>query len=146
MGGGMTKLNKKQRAELKQMFGGRCAYCGCELGEKWHADHVEPIIRGWKYVTIEKNGSLVQTTKPDGKICRPENNRADNLFPACVPCNIHKHSMSIEVFRKVLMGHVAMMNKTVGYSTYRHAKRFGLIKETEQPVIFFYETYGIEHP
>lgn len=26
-------------------LGGRCAYCGCELGEKWHADHVKPVIR-----------------------------------------------------------------------------------------------------
>ncbi|HCR5976064.1 TPA: HNH endonuclease, partial [Shigella flexneri] len=27
-------LTKKQRAELRMKFGGRCAYCGCELGEK----------------------------------------------------------------------------------------------------------------
>ncbi len=38
-------LTKKQRAELRMKFGGRCAYCGCELGEKWHADHVKPVIR-----------------------------------------------------------------------------------------------------
>ncbi|EOK5317386.1 HNH endonuclease, partial [Escherichia coli] len=24
-------LTKKQRAELRMKFGGRCAYCGCEL-------------------------------------------------------------------------------------------------------------------
>lgn len=38
-------LTKKQRAELRMKFGGLCAYCGCELGEKWHADHVKPVIR-----------------------------------------------------------------------------------------------------
>ena len=38
-------LTKKQRAELRMKFGGRCAYCGCELGDKWHADHVQPVIR-----------------------------------------------------------------------------------------------------
>lgn len=27
-------------------FGGRCAYCGCELPEKgWHADHVQAVLR-----------------------------------------------------------------------------------------------------
>lgn len=26
-------LTKKQRAELRMKFGGRCAYCGCELGD-----------------------------------------------------------------------------------------------------------------
>lgn len=39
-------LTKKQRAELRMKFGGRCAYCGCELPEKgWHADHVEAVRR-----------------------------------------------------------------------------------------------------
>lgn len=39
-------LTKKQRAELRMKFGGRCAYCGCELPEKgWHADHVEAVYR-----------------------------------------------------------------------------------------------------
>ena len=38
-------LTKKQRVELRMKFGGRCAYCGCELPEKgWHADHVEAEI------------------------------------------------------------------------------------------------------
>ncbi len=31
-------LTKKQREKLRMKFGGRCAYCGCELPEKgWHA-------------------------------------------------------------------------------------------------------------
>ncbi|EDE2175734.1 HNH endonuclease, partial [Salmonella enterica] len=25
----MTTITKKQRAELRMKFGGRCAYCGC---------------------------------------------------------------------------------------------------------------------
>lgn len=34
-------LTKKQREKLRMKFGGRCAYCGCELPEKgWHAGHV----------------------------------------------------------------------------------------------------------
>ena len=27
-------LTKKQREKLRMKFGGRCAYCGCELPEK----------------------------------------------------------------------------------------------------------------
>jgi len=42
----MAKLTKAQRAVLREKFGGRCAYCGCELPEKgWHADHLEPVMR-----------------------------------------------------------------------------------------------------
>lgn len=40
------KLSKKQREELRMKFGGRCAYCGCQLPEKgWHADHVKAVYR-----------------------------------------------------------------------------------------------------
>lgn len=46
------KLTKKQRAELRDKFGGRCAYCGVDLPERWHADHYEAVKRGVSsYVT-----------------------------------------------------------------------------------------------
>ncbi|EDA6448068.1 HNH endonuclease, partial [Salmonella enterica subsp. enterica serovar Typhimurium] len=39
-------LTRKQRERLRMKFGGRCAYCGCELPEKgWHADHVQAVLR-----------------------------------------------------------------------------------------------------
>ena len=38
------KGNRKQREALRQKFGGRCAYCGCELTDM-HADHFEPVVR-----------------------------------------------------------------------------------------------------
>ena len=40
------KLTKAQREQLKNKFGGHCAYCGDQLGDKWHADHLAPIYRG----------------------------------------------------------------------------------------------------
>lgn len=58
-------LTKKQRAELRMKFGGRCAYCGCELGEKWHADHVKPVIRF------------------DGNMLHQERDDISNMVPAC---------------------------------------------------------------
>lgn len=69
-------LTKKQRAELRMKFGGRCAYCGCELGDKWHADHVQPVIRF------------------DGKMLHQERDDINNMVPACHPCNLHKHCNS----------------------------------------------------
>ena len=51
-------LTKLQRAELKQKFGGHCAYCGELLGDKWHADHIEAVKRdlihvgGGKFVSV----------------------------------------------------------------------------------------------
>ena len=40
-------LSKKQRAALREKWGGKCAYCGCDLGNNWHADHIEAVDRKW---------------------------------------------------------------------------------------------------
>lgn len=131
-------LSKTGRMALKQMFGGNCAYCGCELGDKWHADHVEPIMRQGVYVRVDKPNRSHEF-KATGILSRPENDRLDNFFPACIPCNIHKSTHSIETFRKALVRHVDSLNSVSNYSIYRHAKRFGLIKEIEKSIVFHFE-------
>ncbi|MCP4900897.1 MAG: HNH endonuclease [bacterium] len=35
-----------QKRELYEQANGRCHYCGCELGDDWHADHYEPWSLG----------------------------------------------------------------------------------------------------
>jgi len=37
--------SKHLRDMLIEAAGGRCQRCGAELGEGWHADHVEPWSR-----------------------------------------------------------------------------------------------------
>lgn len=119
------RLSKSQRASLREMFGGRCAYCGGMLGERWHADHVEPVLRqDW----IGKPAAA------------PENHRLDNFMPACAPCNISKGRMTIEVWRAWLLGHVNSLNQH--HSIYRMVKAFGLVAETGDPVIFHFERAG----
>lgn len=133
------KLNKKQRAELKQKYDGHCAYCGVDLGDKWHADHIESVGRDFNWVKDLKKGCHV--AKPNGVLLRPENDTIENLNPACIPCNINKSSMSIEGWRRVLGGYVNGLNKHACHSSYRHAKRFGLIVETQKAVVFYFENF-----
>lgn len=83
------KLTKAQRATLREMFGGHCAYCGCELGSRWHADHVEAVER--KSIHIPGKGFV--TT---GELWKPENDHIGNLMPSCVPCNIDKLNSSVD--------------------------------------------------
>lgn len=94
-------ISKKQRLEIFQMFGGKCAYCGVDLPEKgWHVDHKDPICRKTEYVRGEWTkegytpGKYVQT----GECYAPENERDDNYFPACAKCNIEKSSSDIDGF------------------------------------------------
>lgn len=115
------KLTKKQRAELRMKFDGKCAYCGCELGERWHADHFEPVIR----------------LDDERKAEHLENHSFANMMPACVPCNLSKGRQTLAGWREWLAGHIKSLNEY--HPIYRIAKVYGLIEETGKPVIFYFE-------
>lgn len=115
-------LNKKQREKLRLMFGGRCAYCGCELPEKgWHVDHLKAIYRG----------SVRLIRGEDG----PE-----NYFPACRPCNLFKSVYPLEMWREEIGKQVERARKQS--FNFRFAEKFGLVQETKKPVIFWFEEYN----
>lgn len=131
-------LTKQQRVELRFKFGGNCAYCGCLLPEKgWHADHVEPVLREWwkrrEYWKQRNEGKA-------GLLC-PENDNIDNLFPSCAPCNIDKHATPLELWRKQIEDRVDVCRRN--YSAFRHAERFGLLKEIKKPVVFWFEQFEV---
>lgn len=123
-------LSKKQRAELREKFGGRCAYCGGELGDKWHADHIEPVDREIKHIP----GVGPRST---GKMLKPENDTLVNMNPACPPCNIDKHSMTLESWRKLMQGSNEVLMRDV--STFRRAVRYGLVTLNAEPIVFYFE-------
>ncbi|MBL0907835.1 HNH endonuclease [Pectobacterium carotovorum] len=135
------KLSKKQREELRMKFGGRCAYCGCELPEKgWHADHVEATLRKWHFGERKANGTraIIYT----GDHWKPENDVLDNLFPACAPCNLFKATFSVEVFREQI---AEQAERARQYSVnFRTAERFGQVQITRSPIVFWFEKYQRE--
>ncbi|UVM87429.1 MAG: NinG protein [Bacteriophage sp.] len=137
------KLTKKQREELRMKFGGRCAYCGCELPEKgWHADHVEPVLRKSEQC-MKAAAKGIFKLKATGELYRPEAERLENLYPACAPCNLMKTSYSLEMFRKQVSLQVARGRKSS--MNFRTAERFGLIAVVERPVVFWFEKYQEEN-
>src|SRR5690242_13902237 len=117
----MSSLTKKEREILRMKFGGRCAYCGLPLEARWHADHLKPIQR--KLVYSDGRGIVT-----NGECYSPENDRIENMMPSCAPCNIDKHSMSLESWRNKLKDSCGVLMRNS--PTYRHAKRFGLLVET----------------
>jgi 5-methylcytosine-specific restriction endonuclease McrA len=121
----MTK-REKERLDVWKLFGGRCAYCGCELkdhsGKYMHIDHVEALHRNW---WTKGNDSLF-----------PENDRKDNLFPSCPQCNNYKNSYDLETFRDLLKD---TMRKLQNITLYRNAVRFGFIELKEWDGIFYFE-------
>ena len=126
-------LTKKQREQLFHKFGGKCAYCGCELSKKWHVDHIQPVIRD---IEIVKKGGY-WTRRSKNTHHNPHLETLDNLNPACVACNIHKSSFSLEFFREILSKKLEQLEE---YSKdYRFAIKFGLIKPTPKPIVFYFE-------
>ena len=116
------RINKKEREEIRAMFGGKCAYCGKELEDKFHIDHIKPIFRGWD-------------EKPD----RAGEDVKDNLVPACIRCNLRKGTASVEKFREEIKRQIEILNKR--NFNYKLAKDFRWIRETEKEVIFWFEKY-----
>ena len=125
------KLNKNQREALKNKFGGHCAYCGCELGDKWQADHIEAVKREIEHI----GGGVLRTT---GEMTNPHLDTIENMNPACIPCNQNKSSMSLENWRS-LLGHYRDVQLLRDSTHARHLHRFGLIEIKHEPVVFFFE-------
>lgn len=126
-------MKKADRQKIFEKYGGRCAYCGCELQKGWHVDEIEPVVRGIKY-HYDGNGGRTK----EKYITYPERIKIDNQNPACASCNIQKHSQSLEDFRNQIAQFVNSLNQY--HSIYRFAKRYGLVRETEKPVVFYFET------
>lgn len=131
------KLNKKQRIELHGKFGGRCAYCGCELPERWHADHFIPCKRDLE-TRCDADGRMRLTSVGSGI---PGTNVMENMMPSCPPCNISKGSNTLEGWRYWIAGHVNSLNSY--HPIYRLAKNYGLIVETGAAVTFYFERIGM---
>ena len=138
-------LNKKQREELRMMFGGKCAYCGCELTGKWHADHVEAVHRIGTYERLVPGDiRSAWVFKMRGKSLHPENDHLANLFPACVRCNILKSAANIEGFRSMLTYFANSIPTIPTYSHVHHLMRFGKLTIDPTPVVFWFEKYLAE--
>lgn len=124
-------MKKSDRIKIFEKYGGKCAYCGCDLTKSWHADHIQPIVRDSKW--DRKKSKFVNS----GTCRNPENEILENFNPACPSCNIQKNSFSVEEFRANIRKLVISLNE---YSTqYKFAKRYGLIIETGDPVQFYFE-------
>ena len=115
---------------------GRCAYCGSELNGKFQVDHVisqrnfeHRIKNQFRVPEFLKHLTLVDV------------NHIDNLLPACASCNNYKSTHDLEGFRKELGLLIERLNKTS--SIYRIAKRFGSIKEMDQPIRFYFEDLSV---
>lgn len=129
-------MNSKEvlRFKIYQKYNGHCAYCGRPV--EITAMQVDHIIPKCNFLWHIKN----QFQIPEFLNHLKENdvNHIDNLNPACRVCNKWKSAHHLELFRNEIKEQINRLNKNS--SNYRFAKRYGLIKETVKPIIFYFET------
>lgn len=122
---------KGERLIVFNKYGGRCAYCGCELDKSFHVDHLVAIRRRQRY-------DLKLTKWVDDGCDNPEMDCLENKMSSCPSCNINKHSGSLEDFRQLILGFMRHLNEV--NTQYKIAKRYGLVHEDIKPVVFYFET------
>ena len=109
-------MNKAARERVKAKYGGRCAYCGIVLGDRWQVDHIYPVYRGGK-------------------------DAENNYNPACCVCNLWKRTFTLDEFRREV---AAQAERAQQYSgNFRMARRYGLVEVVNKPVVFFFEEGGV---
>lgn len=157
-------MKKSEREIVFNKYGGKCAYCGCDLHKGWHVDHLEPVSRKWKTIhhhwkhidtgeILDQNGGLKKLNHMDNEERRkwkyverrdvpdgfeyPERDVLENKIPSCASCNINKHGDSVEGFRESIAGYLRSLNLRM--VQYKMVKKYGLVEETNKPVVFYFE-------
>jgi hypothetical protein len=113
-------VTKSERESIRKLFGGKCAYCGKPLTNRWHVDHVTPMFR-------RRPGS-------------DERDAAAVKYPACARCNLWKKTFSVEQFRQEIKAQPARLRRDS--AAFRLAEDFlGVTDEHSRPVVFWFERY-----
>jgi len=121
-------MNKKTRDLIKSKYNNKCAYCGCELQKGWHVDHIEPAFHNWSDEDVK-----LYSKRDRGK------NEMENYNPSCPRCNRWKSTFSTEYFRIEISKQIERLKRDS--PQFRMALDYGLIKETNIKVEFYFEKY-----
>ena len=114
-------LTPKMREAVYLKYDGHCAYCGKKLTAKeFQVDHLIPVQR-----------------ERFGKYTEEQIECFENYIPSCRVCNHYKRAHSLETFRRYIE---EIPNKLDRDSyIYRIGKKYNLIEEHPQKIIFYFE-------
>lgn len=129
-------FSKKQRQIAYDKYNGRCGYCGDEIKIKdMQVDH---IIAQMSFLMNVKNRFRVPHFLKH--LTEHDIDHIDNAMPACRICNKRKDTCDLELFRSELQDQAKRAAKTS--ANYRMALKYGQIKETPKPIVFYFERFN----
>lgn len=110
-------LPKALRVRVYKKYAGRCAYCGKKIRyEDMQVDHIKAVYLGG-------------------------DNDFKNLLPACHSCNFYKSSYNLADFKEQIS---LITSRLPREFIYKVALDYGLIQETGNEVIFYFENHRAE--
>lgn len=119
------RIPKKTRELVLNKYGGRCAYCGCDLTlSTMQVDHIKSV-----YASCLENDFV-----------EIQDDSLENLNPSCRQCNFYKGTLNIEQFRYKI--------KAILYRTCQNtfqaklAKKLGMMIVTQFDKFYFEKNYG----
>ena len=119
------RISKKTRELVLNKYGGKCAYCGCDLTlSTMQVDHIKSVYAS----SLENHYVEIQ------------DDSLENLNPSCRQCNFYKGTLDIEQFRDKI--------KTILYVTCQNtfqaklAKKLGMMKVEQFDKFYFEKNYG----
>ena len=122
----MKRIPPRVRRLVYNKFDGHCAYCGQPIEFKdMQVDHIKPALHSW---SDEDRERWAKGHYGDDSL--------ENYNPACRPCNFRKGTLSLEGFREALEHQLVCLERDF---TYRMAKRYGLVEEHPNNVVFYFE-------
>jgi predicted restriction endonuclease len=117
-------MKKETRQTVYEKYNGHCAYCGCYLNFKdMQVDHLVSQFH------FKFNMAKAYTDKYLNDI--------SNLMPSCRVCNKWKSCHSLEAFRFEIQEQLKRLNEYS--SNFRLAKKYGLVEENQQSILFYFE-------
>lgn len=119
-------ITQKTRLLVFDKYKGKCAYCGTEIKTNtFQVDHINAKFRG----STQKHLDSYKRIKGTDSI--------DNLNPSCGSCNSSKSTFTIEQWRKELELKKSRIIRDS--SSFRILERFGVVKFTDEKIIFHFE-------
>lgn len=116
---------KLPRQKVYDKYNGHCAYCGVKMEMKdMQVDHIQPKFHYQHY------RHEIDTDIPVDSF--------ENLNPSCRRCNNWKRTFTVEKFRHEIQSQQQRLRDRV--AGYRLALDYGLVKESKEPVKFYFET------
>ena len=127
-------INKKIREQIKQKYGGLCAYSGTPLEDDWQVEHIKPRFH-YEYGIEQGN---------------PDN--INNLVPVQKLINHYKRALDLEEFRTWYLGglHKRLAKLPKNPRTDKSKKRneymqkiaeyFGITPDKPFNKVFYFET------